>query len=54
MALPIKETPVLYGKDALRFLILKEKTDKGLHAVSKEEYDRARKVYDECITAWRV
>lgn len=41
MALSIKETPILQGKDARRF----EKALKECKKVSKEEYDRAMKVY---------
>ena len=43
MALPIKETPVLTGKDADEFR--KRRENPG--SVSKEEYERAKKVHDE-------
>jgi hypothetical protein len=52
MSLPIKETPVLKGKDAVNFLRKMDEVDKGLHPIFKEEYDRAKKVYDKCIAAW--
>ena len=45
MATPIKETPVLYGKDSERFLkTIKENESKK---VPREDYDRAMKVYLE-------
>jgi len=42
MARPIKETPVLYGKDAERF----EKMISQPRPVSNEEKERARKAYE--------
>lgn len=43
MAIPIKETPVLYGKDAERFQrIIKENETKKVPA---SEYERARQAY---------
>lgn len=44
MALPIKETPYLKGKDAKRFI----KSMDNPKPVSKEEYERAKKVYEKC------
>lgn len=52
MSLPIKETPVLRGKDAINFLKRMEEVDKGMHPVSKEEFNRAKKTYDRCMAAW--
>lgn len=43
MALPIKETPVLTGKDAKDFRERMENPGQ----VPKEDYERAKKVYDE-------
>ena len=43
MALPIKETPVLTGKDADEF----RKRMENPGSVSKEDYERAKKVHDE-------
>jgi hypothetical protein len=43
MALPIKETPVLTGKDADEF----RKRMENPGSVSKEKYERAKEVYDE-------
>lgn len=43
MALPIKETPILKGKDAERFL----KNISNPKPVSKEEYERAKAIYNE-------
>jgi len=45
MALPIKDTPILTGKDAAKFAE-KAKTA-HLHPVSKKWYLRAKKIYDE-------
>lgn len=42
MARPIKETPVLYGKDAERF----EKMISQPKPVSRNERERARKAYE--------
>lgn len=42
MATPIKETPVLHGKDAKRFIKLTNDPKK----VSKEEQDRILKNYE--------
>lgn len=42
MARPIKETPELFGKDALRF----EKMISQRRPVSREEKERARKAYE--------
>lgn len=42
MARPIKETPELFGRDAVRF----EKMISQPKPVSKEEKDRARKAYE--------
>lgn len=47
MAKPIKETPVLYGKDSDRFL--KEIKDNEGKKVSKEDYDRALDIYKKVI-----
>jgi hypothetical protein len=52
MSLPIKETPVLRGKDAINFLKRMDEVDRGMHPISKKEYDRAKKVYDKCTAAW--
>ncbi len=43
MALPIKETPVLTGKDADEF----RKRMENPGSVLKEDYERAKKVHDE-------
>lgn len=45
MALPIKETPILYGKEAEEF----RRRMQNPRSVSKEEYERAKKIYDEII-----
>lgn len=50
MANPIKETPILYGKDSDRFLkaIRENETDPS-KKVSKEEHDDAMKLYDKIM-----
>ncbi len=45
MATPIKETPILYGKDSDRFL--KEVRRNENKKVSKKDYDRAIKTYNK-------
>ncbi len=49
MALPIKETPILYGKDAVEFHKRYIEANEGKRSVSKEDYLRAKKVYDEMM-----
>ena len=48
MALPIKETPILKGKDAKKFLQKMEEVDAGGQAVPLKDYLRAKKVYRAC------
>ena len=43
MATPIKETPVLHGEDAKKFL---RKVSKNLKKDHSKEFERARAVYD--------
>lgn len=43
MALPIKDTPALSGKDADRFWKRAEESQAGLHKISKEERERILK-----------
>jgi len=47
MSLPIKDTPILRGKDAKKFLdeINRERTPEE-KAQDKKDYIRAKKVYD--------
>ena len=45
MAMPIKETPVLKGRDANRFV--KRMCQAESKPVSRAEYERERKVYDQ-------
>jgi len=47
MAKPIKETPVLKGKDAARFLTKIKGNERK--KVSEAEYKRARKNYEEIL-----
>jgi len=52
MALPIKPTPVLTGKDAERFRKRMEYVDKhGPSKKDKADYKRAKKVYEACKAA---
>jgi hypothetical protein len=45
MALPIQETPILHGEDAERFS--ENARTAASRPVSREDYDRARKSYEE-------
>jgi hypothetical protein len=45
MALPIKETPVLKGRDADRFI--KRMCRAETHPAPKKEYDRAKRIYEQ-------
>jgi hypothetical protein len=45
MSLPIAETPILYGEDAEEFVRRMKWAE--THPVPREEYERAKKVYDE-------
>lgn len=48
MALPIKETPVLTGRDAVRFIKKMHEADSTpVTAQERKEYRRARKLYDQ-------
>jgi hypothetical protein len=44
MALPIKETPVLKGRDAVRFIQRMQKAETD--PVASKEFIRAKKIYD--------
>jgi len=52
MALPIKATPHLKGKEAREFVKKMKEVDAGKHIVSQKEYLRAKKTYDKCVKAW--
>ncbi len=46
MANPIKETPILYGKESDKFLkAIKENEEDESRKVSKEEYNHAERLY---------
>lgn len=45
MALPIRETPILHGEDARRFVENAKKA--WTNPVPREEYERAKKTYEE-------
>lgn len=48
MALPIKETPVLRGRDAVRFIERMYKADsEPVTKKEREEYMRAKELYDQ-------
>ncbi len=49
MARPIKETPVLRGKDAKEFLRKAAESEKGQHRVSSKKYEQARKMFHEIM-----
>ncbi len=50
MAIPIKETPILYGKDSDRFL--KEVEQNELKTVSVEEYNETKNAYDSILKSF--
>ncbi len=50
MAKPIKETPVLKGKDAENFMSRIKEQKK----LSTEEYDKARKNYEEILRTAKI
>jgi hypothetical protein len=45
MALPIRDTPILHGKDACIFA--ENARTAHLRPVSRENYNRAKKIYEE-------
>jgi hypothetical protein len=49
MALPIKETPILKGKDAKKFIrsMISNESYKTNFGYSKQAYERARRIYEE-------
>lgn len=47
MARPIKETPILYGKDSDRFL--KEVRENETKKIPEEDYKRALKIYNKVM-----
>jgi hypothetical protein len=49
MARPIKETPILRGKDARNFLRKAEESQRGQHRVSSKKYEQARKMFHEVM-----
>ncbi len=51
MAKPIKETPILEGRQAATFLtaIKKNETDKSKR-VSKEAYEKSKKAFDRILS----
>lgn len=50
MAKPIKETPILYGKDSDRFLnAVKENENNASKKVSKEDYEKSKEIFDAVI-----
>ena len=49
MATPIKETPILYGKDAERFIKRAIENEKPENKISQEEYDKALESYNELM-----
>lgn len=50
MALPIRETPILRGKDAERFM--RDITRNENRKIPLKDYLRAQKTYKACIKAW--
>lgn len=52
MATPIKDTPILSGKDSARFL--KKVKENESKRVPKKDYDRAIKVYNKMIKSANI
>jgi hypothetical protein len=44
MSLPIRETPILYGEDAQRFIENTKNARK--HPISRQDFERAKKIYN--------
>ncbi|MBF0518665.1 MAG: hypothetical protein HQK92_02965 [Nitrospirae bacterium] len=49
MATPIKNTPLLSGKDARKFFQRAEESEKGLHKVSDSEYEKSKSIYEKVM-----
>ncbi len=47
MANPIKETPILYGKDSDRFILSAKKNEYLAGIITLEEYKQAKKLYGD-------
>ncbi|MBI5745517.1 MAG: hypothetical protein HZA13_00770 [Nitrospirae bacterium] len=45
MALPIKPTPALSGKDAEKFFKKAKEVEEGKHKISDADYNRAMSIY---------
>jgi hypothetical protein len=45
MALPIKPTPALSGKDAEKFFNRAKEVEEGKHKISDADYNRAMSIY---------
>ena len=45
MALPIKETPILRGKEAKKFI--ERMNSAHERKISKEEYEKAKEIYEK-------
>ncbi|HBO06253.1 MULTISPECIES: hypothetical protein [Bacteroides] len=50
MARPIRETPILFGKDAARFEAEMKRVENLTAEERKANRDKARKAYEELIT----
>ena len=44
-----KTTPTIYGKDAERFMQRMKEADEGKHRISREEWERSKKIYDHLM-----
>lgn len=49
MALPIKSTPTIKGKDADAFFKRAEESLKGKHKVSDKDFERAMSIYKKVM-----
>jgi hypothetical protein len=54
MPLPIKDTPILTGEDAVNFLRQMQEVNEGKHAISKEEYQRAQDTYNRIMRKTQI
>ncbi|MBF0467237.1 MAG: hypothetical protein HQK94_19390 [Nitrospirae bacterium] len=49
MATPIKDTPLLSGKDAVKFFKRAKEAEQGLHKVSDEDYQKSYDIYQKVM-----
>ena len=52
MSLPIRETPALNDEEWAAFVQRAKEVEAGLHPIPREDYERAKELYDRCIAKW--